>query len=468
MTHRDLAFASALELAELIRAKEVSPVELVELYGERIERLNPVLAAYLTPALDQARDVAREKETALGADYLPVFHGVPIAIKDLNDTAGIRTTHGSAGFSDRVPEADDETVRRIRAAGFVILGKTNTPEFGTTPWTEPDGFPPARNPWDTDRTPGGSSGGSAAALAAGLCPVSQGSDGGGSIRIPASCCGLYGIKPSRGRVTSAPAAQSFLSQNGPIARTVADAAALLDALAGYATGDAFWAPHPERPFRDEVGRDPGRLRVAWTADAGMGATVAPGNRRGAEEAAGLLSELGHDVTEQAPPSWPDELVQDFLLTWSVRTDAYEPSPPDEGLGAVNRAVVEIGRAVPASTYEAAVRRIQRAARRIVAFFDDYDVLVTPTVAIPPPRIGEFRDPDSPLAEFLRAVEFVPFTPPWNTTGQPAVSVPLATDESGLPVGVQIVGRPADEATLVRVSAQLEQARPWRDRRPPVA
>jgi amidase len=398
---------------------------------------------------------------------LAPFHGVPISIKDLDDTAGVRTTHGCAAFADRVPERDNATVAKIKRAGFIMLGKTNTPEFGTTPWTNPLAYGPARNPWDTERTTGGSSGGAAGALAAGLCPLSQGSDGGGSIRIPASCCGLYGIKPSRGRVSHAPGPQSFLSQSGPISRTVADAAALLDAIAGYEVGDAWHATPHDRPFVEEAATPPGKLRIAWTTRAFTDIDVAPGNRAGVEGAAGLLAELGHDVVEAAPPSWPPEIAQDFFLTWAVRTSAYEPMPPIETLEPVDRALVELGRSTVATDYEIGMRRIQRGARTMVAFFDDYDVLVTPTVAIPPPIIGSWTLPDDPMGEFISAANFVPFTPPWNTTGQPAVSVPLHWDELGLPVGVQIVGRPGDEATLIRLSAQLEEAQPWADRRPPV-
>ena len=465
----DLAFTSATEQAELVRLKKVSPVELVELYAARIEELNPKLDAYLTLCLDRARDEAARAADAVtnGAD-LPPFHGVPISIKDLNDTAGVRTTHGTAAFADRVPDADSEIVARIRRAGFIVLGKTNTPEFGTTPWTEPEAYPPARNPWDPSRTPGGSSGGAAAAVAAGLCPVAQGSDGGGSIRIPASCCGLFGIKPSRGRVSASPGPQSFLSQSGPISRTVADAAGLLDAIAGYATGDAFWATPPSRTFAAEVGAPPPRLRIAVSARSATDAEVAPGNVRAVEETAALLSDLGHDVAEGAPPPWPEHLQEDFLVAWCVRTAAYTPMPPYEQVGALNRALIDVGCGYSGPDFELAQQRIQREARGMVAFFDDYDVVVTPTVAIPPPRVGEFFDPDNPLAEFLAAGAFVPFTPPWNTTGQPAVSVPLSWDEHGLPVGVQLVGRPEDEATLIRLSAQLEQARPWAYRRPPVS
>lgn len=468
MTDRELAFTPATELAELVRLRKVSPVELVDAYAGRIDELNPTLGAYLTTTLDEARGEAQRAESKINGEDLPPFFGVPISIKDLNETAGVRTTHGNGAFADRVPDRDEEVVARIKRAGFIMLGKTNTPEFGTTCFTDPPAYYPARNPWDTERTTGGSSGGAAGALAAGLCPVSQGSDGGGSIRIPASLCGLFGIKPSRGRVTASPGGQSFLSQDGPIARTVADAAALLDVLAGYATGDSWWAPPPLLPFAQEVGRPPGRLRIALSADPPLDTTVAPGNVDGARRAGVLLAELGHEVIEDHPPQWPDEVVEDFLITWAVRTCGYEPMPPFESLEPVNQALIEFGRTVDAPRLVKAETRIMKASRVLVGFFDSYDVLVTPTVAGPPPIIGSYRDPDEPIAELLNAAALVPFTPPWNTTGQPAVSIPLHWDEQGLPVGVQIVGRPADEATLIRLSAQMEEAKPWADRRPPIS
>ncbi len=383
----DLAFTSATELAELIRLKKVSPVEVVDAYASRIDELNPKLNAYLTVTTDQAREQAKHAESRINGEELPPFFGVPISIKDLNETKGVRTTHGNSAFKDRIPDYDDDSVARIKNAGFLMLGKTNTPEFGTTPWTEPIAYGPARNPWDTERTPGGSSGGAAAALAAGLCTISQGSDGGGSIRIPASCCGLFGIKPSRGRVSHSPGSQSFLSQNGPITRTVADAAALLDVLAGYTTGDAWFAPPPERPFADEVGRPPGRLYIAFTWQAEMSSAIAPGNQQAVREAAKLLEELGHDVVEAAPPAWPDDIIEAFLISWCVGTASQDPMPPLESIEPLNRALIQEAEKFTAPQFAIAQQSIQKESRVLVRFFDDYDVLVTPTVAIPPPKIG---------------------------------------------------------------------------------
>jgi len=264
MSAADLAFTPAREQAAMVRRGDVTPSELVESYLARIERIDPTLDAYLTVAADAAGDAARAAEDRLAAGDDAPFLGVPISVKDLVDTAGIRTTHGTAAWHDRVPEHDAEVVRRLRAAGFVVLGKTNTPQLGCRATTESPKFPTCRNPWDTTRHAGGSSGGAASALAAGLCPISLGSDGGGSIRIPAGWCGVFGIKPSRGRVSSAPRPTPWASVIGPIARTVDDAAALLDVIAGYVTGDPWWAPPPARPFVDEVGADHGRLRVAVT------------------------------------------------------------------------------------------------------------------------------------------------------------------------------------------------------------
>ncbi|MFN2545658.1 MAG: amidase [Actinomycetota bacterium] len=465
MSDTDLAFASALEQADLVRRGEVSPVELVELYANRIEKLNPELNAYVTPTLDRALDEARGLVPASGGGA--PFHGVPISIKDLNDTAGVRTTQGSAAFADRVPEQDDDVVAALKRAGFIVLGKTNTPEFGNGPWTDPLAYGSTRNPWDVERTSGGSSGGAAAALAAGLCPISQGSDGGGSIRIPSSCCGLFGLKPTRGRVAGPSRPASTLSTNGPIARTVADAAAILDVIAGPSLGDAWWVGPHDGAFLDEVRREPGRLRVAFTTESVLGVPVAPGNRRAVEDAAKLLEELGHEVAEEVPP-WTESVMHGFFKIWCVGIAAREPVPDLNRVEPLNRVMIEEGRRVSAAEFLATWTTLHRQLLPVVRFFDRHDVLLTPTVATPPVTIGQFRDPDQPLNEFFMAGTFAPFTSIWNTTGQPGVSVPLAWDEHDLPAGVQIVGRPAEEATLIRLSAQLEAARPWRDRRPPVS
>jgi amidase len=464
-----LAFAPALEQAALIRAGEVSSSELVELYLRRIENLNPALGAYLTVAADVATSAAKEADARLGEDGLPPFHGVPISIKDLSETAGIRTTHGAAAWHDRVPDFDDEHVSRIKRAGFVILGKTVTPELGPVNVSEPPGYPPGRNPWNPDRSCGGSSGGAAAAIAAGLCPVSQGSDAGGSIRNPAAWCGVFGLKPARGRVSSAPRMNDLLAIVGPLSRTVADAAALLDVLAGPATGDLFWAPPPPRPFLDEVGVDPGRQRVALATDPGAGIPVTTALREAARGLAALLQSQGHIVEEAQPPVVGAELMVALQVLFCGNYAGRELEgtlPPIDTLSTWMQTMIAAGRGLSAADYTRAQRVMQAACREVVAFFDRYDLLVTPTVAAPPPLVGAYADID--LTRVAELWALTPFTGMWNTTGQPAVSIPWSLDEDRLPVGVQVVGPPVGEAALLRVAAQIEQARPWHDWRPPLS
>jgi amidase len=464
----ELAFASAIEQRDLLRRREVSPVELVDMHLERIDRLNPQLDAYLTVATDFARDAARlaEKQLAAGGDDLPPFLGVPISIKDLNETAGIRTTHGTAEWHDRVPDFDDEVVTRIKHAGFVILGKTNTPEFGSRSVAQTLAYPPGRNPWDVTRTPGGSSGGAGAAVAAGLGPVAQGSDGGGSIRIPSGWCGLLGIKPSRGRVSMAPGPQSWNATNGPMARTVADAAALLDAISGYATGDAWWLDAPARPFVEHARTAPKRLRIAWTTtpdDADI--PVEPAWREAVHDTVRLLEELGHELVEASAP--PINVISAALIP-AAGTGARDDLPPIQTLDMPNRTLVEFSTLATAKDLAAAERLVQLETRKVVAFFDDYDVLLSPTLTAAPPLIGEKLMGDEDLMGLFELMKLVAFTPKWNMTGQPAIAVPAGLDAASLPVSVQLVGRPADEATIIQVAAQLETARPWRHLRPPVS
>jgi amidase len=447
----ELAFLSATEQAELVRRGEVAPAELFELYRGRIERLDPQLSAFVT--------VCEPSEPADGP-----FRGVPLPIKDLHETAGIRTTYSSRAYADHVPDFDAAVVGRLKDAGFVVLGKTNTPELGITAVTESELNGACRNPWDLSRTPGGSSGGAAVAVAAGLAPAAHGSDGGGSIRIPASCCGLYGIKPARGRVSPAPyGGLEGFSTSGPITRTVLDAAALLDVMAGYETGDPWWAPPPERPFAEEVGREPGRLRIALSTTPPLEAPVAPDCAAAAEDAAALLRDLGHEV-EEATPECGGDLFPLFMKVWQV-IPALQPHPP-ELFESMNRALIESTAQTKLVDYVRATAQLREISRRIVGFYERYDLLLTPTLAQPPVEIGSTIDPDDPWESFRRAGRFTGFTQAANITGQPAVSLPLHWNADGLPIGVQLVGRPADEATLIRVSAQLEQARPWRDRRPP--
>ncbi|MFL5962221.1 MAG: amidase [Gaiellaceae bacterium] len=428
--------------------------ELTEAAIARIEATNPELNYLVTDCFEQA--LATEPSDG-------PFSGVPMLVKDLNETAGVRTTFSSRAFADYVPASDAAVVRRMKDAGFVVLGKSNTPEFGSTCVTESALNGACRNPWDTSRTPGGSSGGAGAAVAAGALPLAHGSDGGGSIRIPASCCGLFGIKPSRGRVSPAPYVSGSLelSQSGPLSVSVRDGAAFLDAIAGYEPGDAHWAPPPQRPFLDEVGADPGRLRIAFTVEPPIPYPVDDGVVRVARDAAEALAALGHEIVEQTPP-WVDEgLLDTFAKLWQVGPAMY-PVPDPDLLEPLNRALAAAAHEASSVVFAQSVAGLQRFARRIVAFWDDVDVVLTPGLAKLPVPIGWVFEPEDPWEQFDRGGEFTPFTPIVNVTGQPAASVPFGMVD-GLPVGVQLIGRPADEATLFRLAAQIEQAYPWRQR-----
>jgi amidase len=457
----ELAFAPALELAARVRANEVAPHELAELYRARIERLDPQLNAFVTLADEPQPDGDAESR----------FYGVPLPVKDLTETAGMRTTYSCKAFAQNVPTVDASVVRRLREAGFTIIGKTNTPEFGTIGMTESELNGDCRNPWDTTRTPGGSSGGAAAAVAAGLAPLAHASDGGGSIRIPASCCGLFGIKPSRGRVSPAPFVSGSLGlgTSGPLAHTVRDAAALLDVMSGNEPGDMYVAPQPERPFLDEADQAPGRLRVAVTTEPPIAVPVDPACAAAARDAGELLSELGHDVVDATPPWQSDEMIAHFIRIWQT-------GPATAGvddlslLEPINRMLAEDARSTPSPQYVASVMQLQQHTRRVLPFWAEVDVLVTPTLALKPVPIGwTWADADGdPYRAFASQWLWTPFTAIVNVTGQPAASVPLHWSDDGLPIGVQLIGRPFGEATLIRLAAQLEEARPWAGRRPPVS
>jgi amidase len=446
----------ALGLAADVRRGNVSAGELVDDAIRRAEAANPELNFLVTDCFEQAR-------TSTPANG--PFTGVPMLVKDLTETAGLRTTFSSRAFAEYVPAHDAAVVRRMREAGFVIIGKSNTPEFGITAVTESDLNGACRNPWDRARTPGGSSGGAAAAVAAGVLPLAHGSDGGGSIRIPASCCGLFGIKPSRGRVSPAPypSGSLELSQSGPISVSVRDAAAFLDVLAGYEPGDAHWAPPPSRPFLDEVGADPGRLRIAFTTEPAVPHPVDPVVVAVARAAADALAELGHDVIEATPP-WVDaEALSAFAKLWQL-TPALYPVQDESQLMAINRGLAQAARETSSVVFAQAVGALQRAARRIVAFWDDVDIVLTPGLAMLPVTVGWVFEPSDPWEQFARGGAFTPFTPIVNVTGQPAAAVPFDVVD-GLPVGIQLIGPPAGEAILFRLAAQLEAAHPWAQRLP---
>ena len=467
----DVEFLPALEQARLIRDRELSPVELVDVYLDRIGRLDEKLNSFVTLIADEARFAAKTAEKSVSdGDALPPFHGVPIGIKDLAETEGIRTTFSCGPLAEYVPESDNASVRRIREAGFILLGKTNAPEFGTVPQTESRLNGICRNPWDTNFTPGGSSGGAAAALAAGLMPVAHGSDGGGSIRIPASCCGLFGLKPARGRVSNGPRFGEILAgfaTEGPIARSVADAAALLDVMSGYEVGDPYWAPPPERPFADEVGVDPGALRIGFTLVGGNETPVEDEVAEATRDTASLLESLGHEV-EEFEPNWNEpELTLHFITIWQSGCCYYAGLDP-QTLEPLNRVLAEQAAQTTMETYVQARIQVEAYARRVVALWTDYDVILTPTIPMTPRPVGWIFEEEDPWMQLVRAGMVVPFSVGANITGQPAVSVPLHWSEAGLPIGSQLQGRPADEATLIRLSAQLEQTRPWANRHPALA
>lgn len=470
----ELMWLDATAQAELVRRKEVKPIELVEAAIGRIDELNPRLNAVVLKMYDEARRVATEP--------LPdgPFSGVPFVLKDLQAAyRGVTMTAGSKWLKGFMPNGDSELVARHKRAGLVIVAKTNTPEFGILPTTEPLLFGPARNPWDPTRTTGGSSGGSAAAVAAGMVAFGHANDGGGSIRIPASCCGLFGLKPTRARNPLGPHYGDVfggLVAEHAVTRSVRDSAALLDATAGPAPGDPYWAPPPARPFLQEVGADPGKLRIAFTKTAVTGVPVHPDCVKAVEDAAALCASLGHEVEEAAPKVSGEMLSQSFIAIWSAgmtwmidsMSFAVGRKPETEELEPGTRFLIEMGSKVNGPAYLLAVQTLQIFSRRVAEFMQKYDVMLTPTLAEPPMTLGSFDATDAdPLAGMRRAALFAPFTPICNGTGQPAMSVPLYWNDEGLPIGSHFIGRFGDEATLFRLAAQLEAARPWASRKPSV-
>jgi amidase len=464
---------TALEQAAAVRSREVSPTELVAHALRRVEALDAGLGAFLTVTPERALAAARRAERRLreGGD-LPPLLGVPTAVKDLNNTAGVRTTFGSSVLADNVPTVDDAVVTRLAEAGTISIGKTNTPEFGFPCYTDNALVGPARCPWDPGRLAGGSSGGAAVAVAAGMLPVAQGSDGGGSIRIPASVNGLVGLKPARGRVSNAPLGSDVtgLGTNGPLARTVRDAAALLDAMAGPVTGDPAWAPPlpPGETFLGAADRPVGRLRIGRyletpTADAGL----EPAVQTAFDDAARLLEELGHEVEDVPPGLLGPDVLTAFERVWSL-SGTLLPVPPERigELRPLTRELRARGLALSAQQAMEALTALRLFARRFVAATDRYDVLLAPVTTMTPRPLGWFDADGDGAADFDRQERYAAFTAVFNVTGQPAVSVPLHWTDDGLPVGTMLVGRPADEVTLLALAAQLEAAHPWAHRHPP--
>jgi amidase len=465
----DIAFAGAARQAEMVRAGEVSPTELVRLYLERIERLDPQLNCFRVLFAERALLEAEQAEARIkGGEERPLL-GVPIAIKDEVDVAGEINTHGTDAFTEPA-KADSEMVRRLREAGAIVLGLTLLPEMAICGFTESATYGITRNPWDLQRSPAGSSGGSAAAVAAGLIPIASAGDGGGSIRLPAASCGLFGLKPQRGRVSLAPELEGWhgLAVNGCVSRTVLDTALYLDIVSG-GSREPEAPPPPERPFVESAKTPPGKLRVAWSNLAPRAAAppiVGDEVKVAVAETATLLGSLGHEVA-QHDPDWGgigNNISARFLRGVS---DAVATVPNPERLERRTRGFGRLGGLLPDGLYERALKARAADQRRVNAIFDAHDVVMTPVMggtAIPVRR-WEGR---GALRTVLGMGRFYPYTVPWNHLGNPAMAVPAGFAADGMPRSVQIVGRPGDEATLLSLAAQIEAERPWADRRPPIS
>lgn len=478
----DLARLDAVAQAELVRRGDATPLELVDAAIERVLALNAELNAVIHPRFEAAREEA--------AGELPdgPLRGVPMVLKDLDGfSAGDPYHGGTRHLRDLAFRAshDSYLIRRFRQAGAVIIGRTNTPELGLQPTTEPQVYGPTRNPWDPTRSTGGSSGGSAAAVASGMVPLGHAGDGGGSIRIPASECGLVGLKPSRGRVSLGPEAGEVwggLVARLAVTRSVRDTALVLQCAQGAMPGDPYTAPPPSRPYTDEVGADPGRLRIGYTVTPpDPSVTTHPDGVTAVQRTVAILEQLGHHVEESRPAVWADSALQEqvsanFINAFAVWTASeldvlgrLAGAPfTAEGVEPGTWAVAELGRTIGGAQYLEAISFIHSYARKQAEWWEGFDLLVTPTIPEPPPPLGQFTStPENPLNGLFRAAAIVPFCAPFNMSGQPAMSLPVHGNDAGLPIGVQLVGAYGREDLLLRVAAQLEQAMPWADRVPPV-
>lgn len=472
--------ADATALAEAVRKRQVSPLELVDSAIAAIEKKNPELNAVVIPLFEKARQAAR-KEIPDGP-----FAGVPFLVKDLICQTAGDPYHAGSRFLQRHnyrAPADTYLAQKFRAAGLILLGRTNVPEFGPVPTTEPELYGPTRNPWNPEYSPGGSSGGSAAAVAARMVPMAHGNDGGGSIRIPASATGLFGLKPSRGRISLGPLFGDLW--DGAVAehvltRSVRDSALMLDCVAGPMPGDPHVALPPAEPFRQVIERPPRRLRIGWVTHVPSGwAVVAAECRAAVERTARLLEELGHRVEEAFPPALAEAELQQHFGTIVMASLAWELEFWSQAVGApIEPGDVELhtwelaraGREVSALQWLQAHAWLQGFTRRLCQWWaDGFDLLLTPTMAQPPPRLGEVRaTPEEPMRAFTRSIPMVAFTAPFNVSGQPAASLPMHWSAEGLPVGVQLVAAYGREDLLLAVSAELERAQPWQTRKPPLA
>ncbi len=473
-----LSRLDATAQAELIRLGEAKPLELVDAAIARIERYNPQLNAVITTCFDKARDRARSATLPDGP-----FRGVPFLLKDLGAHSAGDPFHLGMAFLKRagwVEKQDTYLAQRFADAGLISLGKTNTPELGLLPTTEPDAYGPTRNPWDPSRSPGGSSGGAAAAVAAGLVPVAHASDGGGSIRIPAAHCGLVGLKPSRGRISMGPFVSEGwggFSMQGVVSRSVRDSAAMLDVMAGAMPGDPYTAPTPARAFLAEVTTAPGRLRVGWSTRSPSGVAVHADCVAAVERMASLLCELGHQVEEASPPGLYDPAMgrsvaviigssaARALQNWGEKVGRAIEA---EDVEPATWAFTSLARQLGSTDYVGAVEHMQRKTRELSAWWHEgFDLLLTPTGAAPPPVLGYFRTSDDPFDTLAKAAASSTFTSVFNATGQPAISLPVHQGEHGLPIGVQLVAAYGREDILIRVAAQIEEVTHWQGRSPVV-
>ncbi len=492
MKYSEYVAHDATALAELVRHGQVTAEELLDVARARLEEVNSRINAVVQRMDERANK--RAAEPAEGP-----FKGVPYLAKDLASMyAGYPTTSGSRFLEHATVDWDSELARRVEASGLTVFGKTNTPEWGLLPTTEPELWGPCRNPWDLSRSPGGSSGGSGAAIAAGIVPMAGGGDGGGSIRIPASCCGLFGLKPSRGRTPTGPNRGQFwrgAAVEHAITRSVRDSARLLDATHGPDVGAPFEIAPPERPYAEEVDRDPPPLRIAYTTTPCVSTDVHPDCVHAVGDAAELLSELGHEVVEDHLPIDGREFARNFLtvVAGELGADVADAErlvgrrASRRDLEPATYALALVARALSAREYAAALRKLEVLGRSVGSFFEKYDLVLTPTVSTPPPPLGTIGPSKAERSQLKLvglfgsgrlmkaaglidqaandALDFIPWTPIYNVTGHPAMSVPLSWSESGLPIGVHLVGRFAREDILFRVAGQLERARPWFDRLP---
>ncbi len=476
-SEQEIIFQSATQLADHMKRKQLSPVEVVEAYCRQIEKVNPIINAYIHVMWDDAILAAKKSEAKLLQGEGGPLEGVPIAIKDNMPVAGTPLTNGSAMSSAFPSRFEGHLVNQLRHAGAIMLGKTNLPEFATLPVTENQRFGATRNPWNTDYTPGGSSGGSAAAVAAGMAPVAHGNDGGGSLRIPGSACGLFAMKPSRGRISNAPFlgdVMNGLAVQGFLSRSVTDNALLLDITSGFVSGDPYTAPSPHISFSGQIKERSSPLRIGWTVMPLFPVSVHSVCVKAVHETVSLLEQLGHCVEEYTPIGWQDpDLWNLFMdvwsagISWGMQLDIAEGLSP-EAAEPHNRDLWQQGLKLSAADYLVTITKLQQYSRRVLAAFQNYDILLTPTLAEPPMRIGEMFEYANGDTDLLikRGGQFTPFTSIANVTGQPAMQIP-ALWVDGLPIGVQLIGSPYSEAALFQLAVQIEQERPWDKLRPPV-